>query len=154
VRTLSGDDRDALGCLKPREWVTVPRSSASAQSLAGSNLFRGARQGFSFTTKTTRLIGQEVSLGLQFDRAILRRGSRRLHCASGSLSNRQGPTDGAQASFRSRHPARERLGLCHLVTQKVVRTHAAPATLERGDLSVEPIQVRTQPLIFGCETLS
>jgi hypothetical protein len=150
---LSGDDRDALGCLKPREWVTVPRSGASAQSLAGSDLFRGARQGFSFTTKTTRLIGQEVSLGLQFDRAILRRGSRRLHRAGESPRSRQGPADGAQAGFRNRHPARERLGLCHLVTQKVVRAHAAPATLERSDLGVEPIQVRTQPLVFGCERL-
>jgi hypothetical protein len=149
---LRRNDRDALGCLKPGERVAVPRTGASAQGLAGPDLFCGTRQGFGFSAKVTRLIGQEVRLGLQFDGAILGGSGRRLHRVHQGLS-RQGATGGTQASFCGRHLARQRLGLCHLVTQKVVSAHAAPASLERGDFSVDPVQIGAQSLIFGCETL-
>jgi hypothetical protein len=150
---LGRNDRDSLGGLEPGERVALPRTGASAQGLAGPDLFRRAGQDFRFSAKTTRLIGQEVSLGLKLDSTILRRGDRRLERITRSLS-RHGSKGGAQASFHCRHFARQRLGLCQFVTHEVIGAHATPSTLERGDFSVDPVQVSAQLLVLGCQTLA
>jgi hypothetical protein len=137
---LRGNDRDALGCLKPSERVAVPRTGAPAQCLAGPYLFRGTRQAFSFSAKATRLIRQEISLGFKFHGAILGRGNRRPDRTTHALS-RQGPTGCPQTRLRSRHLARQRLGFGQFVTQEVVFAHAPPATPERSYLSIDPVKI-------------
>jgi hypothetical protein len=149
---LSRNDRHALGCLEPSERVSFPRTGAPAQCLAGPDLLRGTRQAFSFSAKATRLIRQEISLGFKFHRAILGRGNRRLYRATHARS-RQGPTGRPQTSLRSRHLARQRLGFGQFVTQEVVFAHTAPAAPEHGDLSIDPVQIDAQSLVFRCQTL-
>jgi len=88
---------------------------------------------------------------LQFDGAVLGRGA-----ASGPRQPGSQPAKahGRRAGELPQPSFAASASASAILSARVVRAHAALTALERGDLSVEPVQIGSQPLVVGCETLA